>query len=59
MEQNPTTMATRHKAVDAYYRLGSLKKAAKEVAIPSRQDYMHALTPVGAVQSTRQGNCCN
>ena len=34
MEQNPTTMATRHKAVDAYYRLGSLKKAAKEVDRP-------------------------
>ena len=31
MEQNLNTMAARHKAVDAFYRLKSLKKAAKEV----------------------------
>lgn len=34
MEQNHSTMAARHKAVDAYYRLGSLQKAAKEVGRP-------------------------
>ncbi len=34
MEQNPNTMAARYKAVDAFYRLKSLKKAAKEVDRP-------------------------
>ena len=35
MEGNSSTLATRHKAVDAYYRLGSLKNAAREVNRPS------------------------
>ena len=34
MEGNSSTLATRHKAVDAYYRLGSLKNAAREVNRP-------------------------
>ena len=34
MEQNLNTMAARHKAVDAFDRLRSLQKAAKEVNRP-------------------------
>lgn len=34
MEHDQSTMAARHKAVDAYYRLESLQKAAKEVGRP-------------------------
>ena len=34
MEGNSSTLAARHKAEDAYYRLGSLKNAAREVNRP-------------------------
>ena len=34
MERDPARLALRHKAVDSYYRLGSLRRAAREVKKP-------------------------
>ena len=34
MERDPARLALRHKVVDSYYRLGSLRRAAREVKKP-------------------------